>query len=148
MSSNFLILKNNTFSAEIDLVSNSDTKWVSDNKFELAPLLEPGSEIESAVIGNDSAINLEEFHFSVNQSVQENETFTEFDFGSGIEDVVTDNKSVPFSGDFDDSTGFEIDTEPYSEFETTTVVSDSGFETTSVSDSNLETDKGVNFWDQ
>ena len=145
MSSNFLILKNNTFSAEIDLVSNSDTKWVSDNKFELAPLLEPGSEIESAVIGNDSAINLEEFHFSVNQSVQENETFTEFDSGSGIEDVVTDNKSVTFSGDFDDSTGFEIDTEPYSEFETTTVVSDSGFETTSVSDSNLETDKGVNF---
>ena len=104
MSSNFLILKNNTFSAEIDLVSNSDTKWVSDNKFELAPLLEPGSEIESAVIGNDSAINLEEFHFSVNQSVQENETFTEFDSGSGIEDVVTDNKSVTFSGDFDDST--------------------------------------------
>ena len=145
MSSNFLILKNNTFSAEIDLVSNSDTKWVSDNKFELAPLLEPGSEIESAVIGNDSAINLEEFHFSVNQSVQENETFTEFDSGSGIEDVVTDNKSVTFSGDFDDSTGFEIDTEPYSQFETTTVVSDSGFETTSVSDSNLETDKGVNF---
>ena len=145
MSSNFLILRNNTFSAEIDLVSNSDTKWVSDNKFELAPLLEPGSEIESAVIGNDSAINLEEFHFSVNQSVQENETFTEFDSGSGIEDVVTDNKSVTFSGDFDDSTGFEIDTEPYSEFETTTVVSDSGFETTSVSDSNLETDKGVNF---
>ena len=140
-----MILKNNTFSAEIDLVSNSDTKWVSDNKFELAPLLEPGSEIESAVIGNDSAINLEEFHFSVNQSVQENETFTEFDSGSGIEDVVTDNKSVTFSGDFDDSTGFEIDTEPYSEFETTTVVSDSGFETTSVSDSNLETDKGVNF---
>ena len=115
----------------------------------MAPLLEPGSEIESAVIGNDSAINLEEFHFSVNQSVQENETFTEFDSGSGIEDVVTDNKSVTFSGDFDDSTGFEIDTEPYSEFETTTVVrSDSGFETTSVSDSNLETDKGVNFWDQ
>ena len=102
MSSNFLILKDNTFSAEIDLVSNSDTKWVSDNKFELAPLLQPGSEIESAVIGNDSAINLEEFHFSVNQSVQENETFTEFDSGSGIEDVVTDNKSVTFSGDFDD----------------------------------------------
>ena len=145
MSSNFLILKNNTFSAEIDLVSNSDTKWVSDNKFELAPLLEPGSEIESAVIGNDSAINLEEFHFSVNQSVQENETFTEFDSGSGIEDVVTDNKSVTFSGNFDDSTGFEIDAEPYSEFETTTVVSDSGFETISVSDSNLETDKGVHF---
>ena len=87
-------------------------------------------------------------NFSRCRWLQENETFTEFDSGSGIEDVVTDNKSVTFSGDFDDSTGFEIDTEPYSEFETTTVVSDSGFETTSVSDSNLETDKGVNFWEQ